>query len=349
MVALSSLAIAAAGVTVAGAPGASGAPAANRVAGAGVARAGRATTATAAGRATGTASVAYAGSLAYLDEKVVGPAFSSATGYAYQGRGAGSDALSQEISSGEITPNVFESVGAAPITALEPKFTRWYVQFAASPLVVAYNPSGPYGHELAAIASGRRPVRDLFALMARPGFALGRTDPNLDPQGAAFVEMVELAQRTFHLPAGTAHAILGRGALGGSSSPEIFDETALEPRLQAGQLDAASAYLSQAVQLHLHYISLPASIDFGNPADAASYAKASVRLRSGTVKTGKPLVVDITTIGTTDAAAADAFVAYVLSAKGRAEYRAGGYALLAPSVHGTRADVPASVLGELSS
>lgn len=344
VVALSSLAIAAAGVTIAGAPGASGTPAAKRVAGAG-----RATTATAAGRATGTASVAYAGSLAYLDEKVVGPAFSSATGYAYQGRGAGSDALSQEISSGEITPNVFESVGAAPITALEPKFTRWYVQVAASPLVVAFNPSGPYGHELSAIASGRRPVRDLFSLMARPGFALGRTDPNLDPQGAAFVEMVELAQRAFHLPAGTVHAILGRGALGGSSSPEIFDETALEPRLQAGQLDAASAFLSQAVQLHLRYISLPASIDFGNPADAASYAKASVRLRDGTVKTGGPLVVDVTTIGAADAAAADAFVAYVLSTKGRAECRAGGYTLLEPTVHGPRADVPASVLGELRS
>ena len=40
---------------------------------------------------------------------------------------------------------------------------------------------------------------------------------------------------------------------------QIFEEAALDSRLQAGQLDAASAYLSQAKQLHLHYIMLPAT------------------------------------------------------------------------------------------
>lgn len=295
----------------------------------------------------GTASVAYAGSLEYLNEKVVGPAFTAATGVAYEGRGAGSGALSQEIASGEITPNVFESVGAAPITALEPRFTRWYVRFAASPLVVAFDPASRYGAELSAIAAGRRPLRELFGLMATRGFLLGRTDPNVDPQGAAFVEMVELAQRELHLPPGTAHAILGPGALGGSSSPEIFDETALEPRLEAGQLDAASAFLSQAVQLHLHYISLPSSIDLGDPSYAGRYATARVTLRDGTVVTGAPLVVDITTVGSSDEAAADAFVSYVLSRKGLAEYRSGGYELLRPELFGTRADVPAAVLRAL--
>ncbi|MDA8292439.1 MAG: extracellular solute-binding protein [Actinomycetota bacterium] len=314
-----------------------------------VGRSGRSLPAVVARAPGGTADVAYAGSLAYLNEKVVGPAFEAATGDAYLGRAAGSVALSQEIAAGEITPNVFESVGASPITALEPRFTRWYVQFAASPLVVAYDPSGRYGARLSAIAAGKKPLRDLFTLMATPGFALGRTDPNLDPQGAAFVEMVELAQRVLHLPPGSAHRILGPGALGGSSSPEIFDETALEPRLQAGQLDASSAFLSQAVQLHLHYIALPASIDLGDPADAASYAKASVRLRGGTVVSGSPLVLDVTTIGSGDAAAADAFVAYVLSSKGLARYEAGGYTLVRPRLFGARSSVPPSVLRELPS
>lgn len=298
---------------------------------------------------SGTADVAYAGSLEYLNEKIVGPDFTRSTGYGYEGRGSGSDALSQEIASGEITPNVFESVGASPITALEPKFTSWYVQFAASPLVVAYNPSSPYGPQLAAIAAGKRPIRDLFAIMAKPGFALGRTDPNVDPQGAAFVEMIELARPVLHLPVGTVHEILGSGPLGSSSSPEIFDETALEPRLEAGQLDAASAFLSQAVQLHLHYIRLPASIDLGNPADSRSYAKASLRLADGKVVRGAPLVVDVTRIGSSDHAAADAFIAYTLSRRGRSAYRRGGYALLSPTLVGKRAKVPAAVLRELAS
>ena len=297
--------------------------------------------------APGTADVAYAGSLEYLEEKVVGPAFVHTTGIAYEGRGAGSKALAAEIASGEIAPNVFESVGGAPIATLEPRFTRWYVQFAASPLVVAYNPSSPYAPALEAIAARRRPLADLFHVMAEPGFTLGRTDPNIDPQGAAFVEMVELAQRALHLPASTVHAILGPGPLGSSSSSEIFDETALEPRLEAGQLDAASAFLSQAVQLHLHYVRLPPEIDLGDPADARAYARARLRLADGTTVHGEPLVLDVTTIGRRDLAAAAAFVAYTLSPRGLAAYRRGGYTVLRPQLTGDRGLVPAAVEAEI--
>jgi molybdate/tungstate transport system substrate-binding protein len=295
---------------------------------------------------TGTADVAYAGSLENLNEKVIGPAFTRATGYGYSGRGAGSVGLSQEIKSGEITPNVFESVGSKPITALEPKFTTWYVRFAASPLVVAYNPASRYASQFEAIASGKKPVSDLFTLMETPGFRLGRTNPNTDPQGAAFAEMIELAQRQYGLPPGAVAKILG-GPAASAQSSEIFAETALEPRLEAGQLDASSAFLSQAVQLHLHYIPLPPAINMGDPADAPAYAKASLRLADGTVSRGAPLVVDITTIGSADKAAADAFVAYVLSKAGLAAAKAGGYTLLTPTAFGDIRAIPAAVRSEL--
>lgn len=339
------LAAALAGMCVA----ACGSPSAGSGASPGAAGGGRGTSGT-PGRSrapvSGTANVAYAGSLAKLDEKRVGPAFAKATGYAYQGRGSGALALSKEIASGEITPNVFESVGGGPIKSLEPRFTRWYVRFAASPIVVAYNPSSPHASELKAIAAGRRPLADLFRLMAQPGFRLGRTDPNTDPQGAAFIQMLQLAQSTLHLPAGTVRTILG-GPPSSATSPQIFAETALEPRLQAGQLDAASAYRSQAVQLHLPYISLPASINLGDPALAAHYATARVTLADGTVATGKPLTVTITVIGTTDRKAADAFVAYVLSPAGLAMHKKGGYTLLSPTAFGDKALIPAAVRREL--
>jgi molybdate/tungstate transport system substrate-binding protein len=295
----------------------------------------------------GTADVAYAGSLANLNEKVVGPAFTKATGIPYLGRGAGATALSQEIASGEITPNVFESIGGKPIEALEPKFTSWYVQFAASPIVVAYNPASPYASQFKAIASGSKPISGLFSLMAQPGFKLGRTDPNLDPQGGAFILMLMLAARQYHLPAGTVTRVL-QGAPASANSPTVFAETALEPRLQAGQLDAASAYLSQAVQLHLPYIALPASINQGDPALKAQYATASFKLANGKVDQGKPLVVDITVIGSKDQAAAGAFVAYVLSKAGLALHRRGGYTLLPPTAFGNKAAIPAAVRAELS-
>jgi molybdate/tungstate transport system substrate-binding protein len=299
-----------------------------------------------AGSSAGTASVAYAASLANLNEKVVGPAFTKAAGQSYTGRAGPSLGLSQEIAAHEISPNVFESIGGKPIEALEPRFTKWYIQFAASQIVVAYNPASPHASQFKAIAAGEKPVSDLFRVMTSPGFKLGRTDPNIDPQGQAFIEMLMLAQAQYHLPAGTVRKIIG-GAPGSADSPTIFDEAALEPRLQAGQLDAASAYLPQAIQLHLPYIKLPASINLGDPALASHYATATFPLANGTAATGKPLTVDITTIGTTGLAAAEAFVRYVLSPAGLALHKRGGYTLLTPTAFGDTTAIPASIRREL--
>ena len=71
----------------------------------------------------GTASVAYASSLQFLNEKVAAPAFTAATGDQYTGRGDSSGALEADIAGGEISPNVFEAVGGDNIMPLEPKYT----------------------------------------------------------------------------------------------------------------------------------------------------------------------------------------------------------------------------------
>jgi len=302
---------------------------------------------------SGTANVAYAASLTYLNEQIFGPAFATATGYKYQGTAGPSDGLSSEIAAKTIFPNAFISVGGKPIGDLGAKFTRWYVQYASTSIVVAYNPSSKYGPQFQAIASGKKPISDLFKLMEQPGFQLGRTDPNTDPQGRAFIYMLELAQMKYHLPKSTMTTILG-GPPASDTSTQIFEEAALDSRLQAGQVDAASAYLSQAKQLHLHYISLPPDINLGDASLADQYAKASITITSSTgpeTKTGSPLTLDITTIsGAKDAAAGNAFVAYVLSPAGRALYaKQGGYTLLTPTLTGPASAVPASIRKEIGS
>lgn len=300
---------------------------------------------------SGTANVAYAASLTYLNEQVFGKAFTTAKGYKYQGTPGPSDGLSSEIAAKTIFPNVFISVGGKPIEDLGPKFTKWFVQYAATSIVVAYNPQSKYAPQLEAIASGKKPIKDLFPLMAQKGFQLGRTDPNTDPQGRAFIYMLELAQMKYHLPKGIVTKILG-GPLASAKSTQIFEEAALDSRLQAGQVDAASAYLSQAKQLHLHYITLPNDINLGDAAFADQYAKASITITSSSgseTKTGSPLTLDITTIkGAKDAAAGNAFVAYVLSPAGRALYaKKGGYTLLPPTLTGPKSAVPAAIRSEL--
>jgi molybdate/tungstate transport system substrate-binding protein len=292
--------------------------------------------------AAGKADVAYAASLETLNEKIVGPAFAKASGLGYTGRAGPSDGLESEIASGEITPNVFEAVGGDNITPLFPKFTKYYIQYATTSIVVAYNPKSKYASQLKAIANGSKPIKDLFPLLETSGFKLGRTDPNTDPQGRAFIYMLMLAQKKYHLPSNTVTKIIG-SPIASAKSSQIFAEASLESTLQSGQLDASSAYLSQAKQLHLSYITLPSAINLGDAADATAYHNASITITGNVTKHGSPLTIDITAIN--NSATGDKFVAYVLSPAGLALHKQGGYTLLKPALTGSGA--PASVMSEL--
>ena len=84
-------------------------------------------------------------------------------------------------------------------------------------------------------------------------------------------------------------------------------------------------------------------IDFGSPRYAARYARTRLAVpKVGTVH-GVPLVVDVTTIGSTDPAAAARFVAFQLNPGIRAAYKKAGYELLKPTLHGDLRAVPAVV------
>jgi len=301
--------------------------------------------------AKGTASVAYASSLQYLNEKVAGPAFTKATGYQYSGRGASSGELSSDIASKEITPNVFESVGGDNITPLEPKFTKWYIPYAGTQMVVAYNPNSKYASQFKAYADGSKPLKGLFSsLLQTMGLKLGRTDPNIDPQGRDFIFMLELAQMYYHLPKDTVSKILGTSDWGTANSSQIYAESSLDATLQSGQLDASSAFITQAVELHLDYIKLPPQISLADAAMANQYAKATVTIKPPgmpkTVKSGSPQVIDITIIGK-PTAAGTAFVKYTLSSAGLAQYKTGGFTMITPTVVGDSSAVPAAVRNEL--
>jgi len=302
----------------------------------------------ASSKPTGTVSVAYASSLQFLNEKVVSPAFTAAEGYTFSGRGASSGDLESEIAAGEITPNVFEAVGGDNITPLEPKFTSWYIQYAGTSMVVAYNPKSKYASQFKAIANGSKPVSDLFTLLQTPGLKLGRTDPNTDPQGRDFIYMLELAQMYYRLPSDTVAKILGTSDFGTASSSQIYAESSLDSTLQSGQLDAASAFVTQAIQLHLDYVPLPIAINLGSAALAAQYKKASVTIKGGVTKHGSPQVIDITIIGTPTPAGI-AFVKYTLSPAGLAQYKQGGFSLPTPKVFGSTSSVPAAISSELGS
>jgi molybdate/tungstate transport system substrate-binding protein len=296
-------------------------------------------------KASGTVSIAYASSLEYLNANVVDPAFKAAEGYSFTGRAGASGDLETDIASGEISPNVFESVGGDNITPLEPKYTNWYIPYAGTSMVIAYNPKSKYASQFKAYADGSKPLSGLFTLLETPGLKLGRTDPNIDPQGRDFIYMLELAQAYYHLPSDTVTKILG-GPLASAKSSEIYDEATLPSTLQSGQLDASSAFVTQAIELHLDYIPLPTAINLSSQGSATAYAKATIKLNNGSTKSGSPQVIDITIIGK-PTPAATAFVKYTLSPAGLAQYKTGGFTLITPTVVGSASSVPSAISSEL--
>jgi molybdate/tungstate transport system substrate-binding protein len=305
----------------------------------------------AAAKPTGTANVAAASSLSYLSEHVIGPSFTKAEGYKFSGTYNASGDLESDIASGEITPNVFESVGGDNITPLQPKFTKWYAQYAGTSMVVAYNPNSKYASQFKAFADGSKPLSGLFTLLQTPGLKLGRTDPNIDPQGRDFIYMLELAQSYYHLPSDTVAKILGTSDYGSSTSSQIYAESSLDATLQSGQLDASSAFITQAIELHLDYIPLPSAINLGDSSMATQYAKATVTITSNgakVTKSGSPQWIDITIIGKPTPAAI-AFVKYTLSPAGLALYKTGGFTLATPVVTGDTSAIPAAIKSELGS
>jgi molybdate/tungstate transport system substrate-binding protein len=297
--------------------------------------------------ASGSVSIAYASSLEYLNANVTDPAFKTATGDSFTGRAGASGDLETDIASGEISPNVFESVGGDNITPLEPKYTSWYIPYAGTSMVIAYNPKSKYASQFKAYADGSKSLSSLFTLLETPGLKIGRTDPNIDPQGRDFIYMLELAQAYYHLPSDTVTKILG-GPLASAKSSEIYDEATLPSTLQSGQLDASSAFVTQAIELHLDYIPLPAAINLSSQGNAAADAKATIKLNNGKTKSGSPQVIDITIIGTPTPAAI-AFVKYTLSPAGLAQYKAGGFTLIPPTVTGSASSVPSAISSELGS
>src|SRR5436305_4963459 len=96
-------------------------------------------------RASGTVSVLYAGSLVDVMEQQVGPAFAKATGYSYQGFGAGSKAVASQIKGklrkGDVFISASPSVNKTLVGSANGNWVTWYGVFASSPLVIGYGTS----------------------------------------------------------------------------------------------------------------------------------------------------------------------------------------------------------------
>lgn len=293
-----------------------------------------------ASAAKGVVNVAYAGSLTNLMEHTLGPAFQRATGYTYQGKGAGSTAIANQIAGKLIHPDIFISASAAAYKPLEGSaggnVVTWYLSFASTQMVIGYSPKSSFAAQFQQAASGQTPW---YNVLSSPGMRLGRTDPALDPKGVNTILTMRLAETYYHQP-DLARKILGAD----DNTAQIFPEETLVARLGSGQLDAGFFYLNEVKDAGLPYISLPAQTNLGDPAQKATYATATYTDAKGVAHKGAPILYSVTIPATTsNRAGALAFVRYLLGGDGQGILSADGIGQIAPTAGGDAATIPAEL------
>jgi molybdate/tungstate transport system substrate-binding protein len=227
--------------------------------------------------------VAYAGSMGSMMDGGVRPAIAKALGAEMQGRAQGSTGLANMIVAGSIRPDVFISVTPGPMrVVLKAGKAGRGIAIARTEMVIAYSPKSQYAAVLA--KAGEPGAKPWWQILETPGFRFGRTDPNTDPQGLNIIFTMQLAARYYHQPD------LVEKILGPQINPQqIFQEPQVMARLQAGQLDASSAYKTQPAALGLPFISLPAQINLGSASMEHEYQRASDTL-NGKPQQPAPLV-----------------------------------------------------------
>jgi molybdate/tungstate transport system substrate-binding protein len=257
-------------------------------------------------------------------DRFIGPAFAKANSVEFQGIGQGSHALARQLEGRLLQADVFVPITPGPIDVLrQAGMIGPAVPVASTQMVVAYSPKSRFVADLEAAARGQK---KWYEVLQTSGLRFGRTDPATDPQGQNIVFTMLLAENYYKQP-GLADRILGAYL----NPEQIFTEPSLLSRLEAGQIDASSGYLSATRSHHLPYIELPDEINLSNPAMEAAWYKNvqfSITLPGGKVATlnTQPLVFYATVLkDSKQPALAKKFVEFLQSPEGQKLLDDNGY------------------------
>ena len=212
-----------------------------------------------AASAVPTLRVAYAGSMGVLMDGCAGPAFARSQHVHYQGIGQGSYALARLLGARQLRADVFIAITPGPMRMLRKAGLIGRARpVASTQMVIVYSPRSRFAADFKAAAAGHKPW---YQVLMQPGLRFGRSDPLTDPQGRNMLFTLQLAER-YYQQRGLRQRIAGTLR----NPRQIFSETSLLSRLEAGQIDAAGGYLSAARSHRLPLIRLPEAINLSNPA-----------------------------------------------------------------------------------
>jgi molybdate/tungstate transport system substrate-binding protein len=257
--------------------------------------------------AADTVDVLYAASLVNVMERGIGPAFDKVGGDHFQGHPGGSNDIAYQIKSmlrpGDVFISAVPEVNDRLMGPQNGSWVSWYITFAASPLVLGFNPTGRFAEDFKS--------KPWYQVLAEPGIRIGRTNPGLDPKGALTLTLMERAEAYYKSPG------LSRRVLGAANNPaQVLPEETLVDRLQSGQLDVGFFYSTETSSAGIPEYRLPAEI-----APKAVYTVTILRdapNSSGGVR----------------------FIAYLLGASGKTLMTQHGLDFDKPELVGTLAAVP---------
>ncbi|HKJ08638.1 MAG TPA: extracellular solute-binding protein [Gammaproteobacteria bacterium] len=241
---------------------------------------GLALTASAAGASTLT--VYAAGTLAVPFHRIDRAFEQAHPGVTVQGEFGGSVMMARRIANLHQHADVYAAAayGVIPRVLGKAHLANWYIGFASNAATLAYT-----SHSKGADHIG---PHDWYKVVSQPGVVIGRSNPDTDPSGYQFLQMLSLASRYYHDPG------LKKQVLANAPKSAMRDtETSLISALQTGQIDYLAIYSSSAKSHHLRYVKLPNRINLSQPADAAYY-KHGVAHTSKGVLHGAPLIYGVT-------------------------------------------------------
>lgn len=193
---------------------------------------------------------------------------------------------------------------------LAPEHVDAYVHFARNRMVVAYTPRSRYAAQLSPAT--------WMDVLSRADVEVGRSDPELDPNGYRTLMAWQLAAR-----ARGDSTLVARLAARAPARNVRSKEADLVGLLEAGELDYIWSYESMARALGFDWVALGDSADLSSPELAEWYAHARVTVRGaepGTSLTfvGRPIVYAFAVPrAAPHPATASRFAAFLVSAEGR--------------------------------
>ena len=118
-------------------------------------------------------------------------------------------------------------------TALTPAYANWYIGFDSNAITLMYTSNSKGASTINA--------NNWYQILSEPGVNIGRSDPNTDPSGYQFLNMLQLASTYYNVPN------LSQSVLANSPAKDVTStETDNIAALQAGEIDYLAIYTSTA-------------------------------------------------------------------------------------------------------